>query len=120
MPARYDWDRMSWKQVAKAQQHYFGQITHIDHQIGRLIAALRWRGLWDDTLVLFTSDHGDMMGDYGLFFKGHFFEGSRPDSNDPAAAEVVGRNGPCAAVHAAGVVGGRFADVGFGGGCGSG
>ena len=76
MPARYDWDRMSWKQVAKAQQHYFGQITHIDHQIGRLIAALRWRGLWDDTLVLFTSDHGDMMGDYGLFFKGHFFEGS--------------------------------------------
>ena len=76
MPARYDWDRMSWKQIAKAQQHYFGQITHIDHQIGRLIAALRWRGLWDDTLVLFTSDHGDMMGDYGLFFKGHFFEGS--------------------------------------------
>ena len=76
MPARYDWDRMSWKQVARAQQHYFGQITHIDHQIGRLIAALRWRGLWDDTLVVFTSDHGDMMGDYGLFFKGHFFEGS--------------------------------------------
>ena len=67
---------MSWKQVAKAQQHYFGQITHIDHQIGRLFAALRWRrpvGRYAGTV---TSDHGDMMGDYGLFFKGHFFEGS--------------------------------------------
>ncbi len=76
MPGRYDWDRMSAKQVAKARQHYLGQITHIDHQIGRFFAALRWKGLWDNTLVLFTSDHGDMMGDYGLFFKGHFFEGS--------------------------------------------
>ena len=76
MPRRYDWDRMSPKQVAKARQHYLGQITHIDHQIGRFTAALRWKGLWEDTLVLFTSDHGDMMGDYGLFFKGHFFEGS--------------------------------------------
>ena len=32
--------------------------------------------MWDNTLVIFTSDHGDMMGDYGLFFKSHFFEGS--------------------------------------------
>lgn len=76
MPGRYDWDRMSSKQIAKARQYYLGQITHIDHQIGRFFAALRWKGLWEDTLVLFTSDHGDMMGDYGLFFKGHFFEGS--------------------------------------------
>lgn len=75
-PKRYDWDRMSKKQILKAKQHYYGQITHIDHQIGRFFAYLRWRGLWDDTLVIFASDHGDMMGDYGLFFKGHFFEGS--------------------------------------------
>lgn len=75
-PQRYDWDRMSRKQVLKAKQHYYGQITHIDHQIGRFFAYLRWKGLWDNTLVIFTSDHGDMMGDYGLFFKSHFFEGS--------------------------------------------
>lgn len=75
-PARYDWDRLSPRQIAKARQHYFGQITHIDHQIGRFLSALRWQGLADDTLVLFTSDHGDMMGDFGLFFKSHFFEGS--------------------------------------------
>jgi len=76
MPRRYDWDRLTQKQVARARKHYLGQITHIDHQIGRFLAALRWQGLMDDTLILFTSDHGDMLGDYGLFFKGHFFEGS--------------------------------------------
>ena len=75
-PARYDWDRMSPRQIARARQHYLGQITHIDHQIGRFLSALRWKGLSDDTLVLFTADHGDMMGDFGLFFKSHFFEGS--------------------------------------------
>lgn len=75
-PARYDWDKMTTKQIQKARQHYLGQITHIDHQIGRLIAYLRWNDLLDNTLVLFTSDHGDMMGDFGLFFKSHFFEGS--------------------------------------------
>jgi arylsulfatase A-like enzyme len=37
---------------------------------------MRWKGELDNTLVLFTSDHGDMMGDYGLFFKSQFFEGS--------------------------------------------
>ena len=73
---RYDWDRLSPARIARARQHYFGQITHIDHQIGRFLAVLRWKGLWDNTLVIFTSDHGDMMGDHGLFFKSHFFEGS--------------------------------------------
>jgi arylsulfatase A-like enzyme len=76
MPARYDWDRMTAKQIQKSRQHYLGQITHIDHQIGRFLAAMRWKGELDKTLVLFTSDHGDMMGDYGLFFKSHFFEGA--------------------------------------------
>jgi choline-sulfatase len=75
-PLRYDWDRMPPARIARARQHYFGQITHIDHQIGRFLAVLRWKGLWDNTLVIFTSDHGDMMGDHGLFFKSHFFEGS--------------------------------------------
>lgn len=74
--ARYDWDRLSRKHVQKARQHYFGQITHIDHQIGRLLSYMNWRGELDNTLVLFTSDHGDMMGDFGLFFKSQFFEGS--------------------------------------------
>jgi choline-sulfatase len=75
-PARYDWDKMPPKRVLRARQHYLGQITHIDHQIGRFLAMLRWKGLNDNTLVLFTSDHGDMMGDFGLFFKSHFFEGA--------------------------------------------
>ena len=75
-PARYDWDRLSPRQIAKARQHYLGQITHIDHQIGRFLSALRWKGFSDNSLIVFTSDHGDMMGDFGLFFKSHYFEGS--------------------------------------------
>ncbi|MBI2442271.1 MAG: sulfatase-like hydrolase/transferase [Lentisphaerae bacterium] len=54
----------------------YGMITHIDHEIGRVLKALQERGLADETMVVFLSDHGDMMGDHGLIGKGPFtFQG---------------------------------------------
>lgn len=52
----------------------FGMISLIDDQVGRLMATLRDLGLDGDTVVIFTSDHGDMMGDHGMVLKGamHF------------------------------------------------
>ena len=47
-------------------------ITLIDENIGRVLAALKEKGLEDDTLVLFTNDHGELLGDHGLLFKGPF------------------------------------------------
>lgn len=48
----------------------YGMIAMIDDCIGRVMATLRRLGLDEDTVVLFTSDHGDFMGDHGLMLKG--------------------------------------------------
>lgn len=50
--------------------NYYGMIALIDHQVGRIRDALRQYGLEDNTLIVFTSDHGDWLGDHGLMLKG--------------------------------------------------
>lgn len=62
--------------MRKARGVYYGQITNMDHQLGRLFAALQRSGEWDNTLVIYTSDHGDCLGDYGTFFKSNFTDGA--------------------------------------------
>ncbi|MEG0014066.1 MAG: sulfatase-like hydrolase/transferase [Cellulosilyticaceae bacterium] len=52
----------------------YGQITMIDHYIGKLIEYLKENNLYEDTVVIFTSDHGDHLGSYGLFFKTHMYD----------------------------------------------
>lgn len=48
----------------------YGSIGHIDDGVGRVLAALDRHGLADDTVVIFTSDHGDLFGDHGILLKG--------------------------------------------------
>ena len=55
---------------------YFAMVGHIDNQMGRLWAALRRLGMWDDTVVVITSDHGEMLGDHGLMGKLGYWEQS--------------------------------------------
>ena len=55
---------------------YYALITHLDHQIGRLIQALREYRIENDTLIVFTSDHGEELGDHHLFRKSRPYEGS--------------------------------------------
>ena len=55
---------------------YCGLINHVDDQIGRVLDVLARRGLLNDTFILFTSDHGEMLGDHNLFRKCHAYEGS--------------------------------------------
>jgi arylsulfatase len=55
---------------------YFGSINHVDNQIGRIFAELEKLGMADNTLILFTADHGNMLGDRGRWFKGLQYEGS--------------------------------------------
>lgn len=64
------------KAMKRALAAYYGCITHIDHQIGRLIQALHDFGVYKNTIILFTSDHGDLIGDHNLFRKSLPYEGS--------------------------------------------
>ena len=45
---------------------YYGMAAKLDYQIGSLLSVLKQQGLYDNSLILFTSDHGDFAGDYGL------------------------------------------------------
>ena len=52
---------------------YWAKVDHIDFQVGLLLGALRETGQDDRTLVLFHSDHGEMLGDHGFYFQGAYF-----------------------------------------------
>lgn len=68
--------RMSPAQLRDAKRAYYACITQIDYQLGLLFARMREMGLLDNTWILFTSDHGDMMGDHHMGAKSVFFEGA--------------------------------------------
>jgi choline-sulfatase len=55
---------------------YYAKVTMVDDNIARLLAELERRGLKDDTLIVFTADHGNMLGDHNRWFKGVTYEGS--------------------------------------------
>ena len=50
--------------------NYYGMISLIDHNVGRILIALDELGLRDDTIVVYTTDHGDWLGDHGIILKG--------------------------------------------------
>ncbi len=57
-------------QLAEMTASYFGMISLIDHNVGRILAALDDLGYAENTLVVYTTDHGDMLGNHGLYLKG--------------------------------------------------
>ena len=63
-------------ELARLRAQYFGMVSEVDHQLGRVVDHLRSTGRLDDTLVVVTSDHGEQLGDHGLIWKLGFFEES--------------------------------------------
>ena len=57
-----------------AKHAYYGMISYIDSKIAALKTALERSGMADDTIIIFTADHGEMMGERGMWYKQHFFE----------------------------------------------
>ncbi|MDD7305230.1 MAG: arylsulfatase [Peptoniphilaceae bacterium] len=55
---------------------YYGSVTHLDHQINRFMMAILEHGLMDNTIFVFTSDHGDQLSDHNLFRKGFAYQES--------------------------------------------
>ncbi len=62
--------------VRRARHAYYGMVSYLDEKIGSVLNALEETGLADDTLVVFASDHGEMLGERGMWFKQCFFEWS--------------------------------------------
>jgi arylsulfatase A-like enzyme len=69
-------DRMTDDERRRAMQAYLASISFLDAQVGRVLDALDKQGLADDTIVVFTSDHGYHMGEHGLYQKLSLFEES--------------------------------------------
>ena len=62
--------------VRRARRAYLGNISYVDDWTGRLLQTLESLGLADDTVVILLADHGDMLGERGLWYKMSFFEAS--------------------------------------------
>lgn len=67
---------MGAEQVRRSRQGYYGNVTFIDEQVGRIVKTLENRGLLDNTLIIFTADHGDMTGDHHMWRKTYAYEAS--------------------------------------------
>lgn len=59
-----------------SRRHYYALITQIDDQIGKIVEILKQKGMYENSLILFTSDHGDMLGDHHHWRKTYAYEGS--------------------------------------------
>lgn len=63
-------------QIRNARHAYYSSIAYVDDQIGTILRTLTTCGMADGTVALFTADHGDMLGERGLWYKMNFFEGA--------------------------------------------
>ncbi|KAL8792621.1 MAG: hypothetical protein Q9195_004787 [Heterodermia aff. obscurata] len=62
--------------VARARRAYFGAMSYVDDNVGKLLEILKECDMDEDTIVIFSSDHGDMLGERGLWYKMSWFEAS--------------------------------------------
>ncbi len=64
------------EQIRFSRRQYSAMVEMIDHQIGRMLDVLERRDMLDSTIVIFTADHGEMLGDFGLYIKHVPYEAS--------------------------------------------
>lgn len=62
--------------VRNARRAYCANLSYLDDKVGELLGTLEATGFADDTVVVFCADHGDMLGERGLWYKMNFFEGA--------------------------------------------
>jgi len=74
-PSGYDMGKMTDNDKQEVTAAYYAMIELIDKQVGRMVGALEETGQLDNTIVIFMSDHGEMLGDHGFYLKGpHFYD----------------------------------------------
>ncbi|MEI9995847.1 MAG: alkaline phosphatase family protein [Rhizomicrobium sp.] len=84
------------KKLCRMKAVYYGLMSEVDAALGRVFAFLKESGRWDDTLIIFTSDHGEQMGDHWLLGKCGYFDASYRIPlivRDPRRSADAGRGG---------------------------
>ncbi|RWQ24064.1 alkaline phosphatase family protein [Mesorhizobium sp.] len=69
----HDWSEDDFRRIRAI---YYGMISEVDAQLGRVWKGVKAAGAWDDTIIVLTSDHAEMMGDHFMLGKGGYFDGS--------------------------------------------
>jgi choline-sulfatase len=77
--------------IRRARHGYYANVSYVDKLIGELLASLRACDLYDDTIVVVTSDHGDFLGEYGLWYKMSFRD---PSARVPLIVHAPARYAP--------------------------
>ena len=79
--------RFKDEDIRRARRAYYGSISYLDSMVGKILDVLEATGQADNTAIIFTSDHGEMLGERGMWFKKHFFE---PSLRVPLLMKVPG------------------------------
>jgi arylsulfatase A-like enzyme len=79
------------KAAKRLKNYYYACVSFVDYQVGRIISALKEKGLYDDTVIVFSSDHGEFLGDYSNFGKRSMLE---PAVHVPLMMKIPG-TAPC-------------------------
>jgi arylsulfatase len=69
-----DYSTFTDEHKRKIRAHYAASVQQIDYEVGRIVATLKEQGLWENTVIIFTSDHGDYLGDHDFIGKGTYYE----------------------------------------------
>jgi choline-sulfatase len=67
---------MTAEDLAEVQRQYCGMVSLIDTWLGRMVSVLKARGMFENTVIMYCADHGEMLGDHGMFTKQSYYEAS--------------------------------------------
>ncbi len=69
-------DELTREQIQRSRSYYYATCTLIDDWVGRIVETLKEQGQYENTVIVYSSDHGDLLGDHGLVYKQSFYEQS--------------------------------------------
>lgn len=73
---RYKHAAATEAEILRAKAMYYGMVTYVDEEYARILKKLDDLGLRDNTIIIYIADHGEMLGDRGIWYKNSFYEGS--------------------------------------------
>jgi arylsulfatase A-like enzyme len=71
-PGYFSHEGLTESQLRRVMGYYYATISQIDHHVGRMLSCLKRKGLYEDALIVYTSDHGDYLGFHHLLLKGNY------------------------------------------------